>query len=83
MAKLAYGQPLGDRPLLLFGVMMILLGAQSFLAGLLGEMVVRPEMEGTARLEIRDARTPEPLADGARQRPSLAPEASPARREPA
>ena len=52
--KLALGNPIGDRPLLLFGVMLILLGAQSFLAGLLGEMIVRPEMEGTARLEIQN-----------------------------
>lgn len=56
--KLAYGQSLGDRPLLLFGVMLILLGAQSFLAGLLGEMVVRPEMEGTSRFEIRTEQAP-------------------------
>ncbi len=62
VAKLAFGEPLGDRPLLLFGVMMILLGAQSFLAGLLGEMVVRPEMEGTTRLEIRAE--VQPLAEG-------------------
>ncbi|MEL6614966.1 MAG: hypothetical protein AAFQ43_04480, partial [Bacteroidota bacterium] len=53
VAKLVYGQPLGDRPLLLFGVMLAILGTQSFLAGLLGEMIVRPEMEGTARLEVR------------------------------
>ncbi|MEM6327964.1 MAG: glycosyltransferase family 2 protein [Bacteroidota bacterium] len=51
-AKLVLGEPIGDRPLLLFGVMLAILGTQSFLAGLLGEMIVRPEMEGTTRLEI-------------------------------
>ncbi|MEM1055283.1 MAG: glycosyltransferase family 2 protein [Bacteroidota bacterium] len=58
VAKLVYGQPLGDRPLLLFGVMLAILGTQSFLAGLLGEMIVRPEMEGTTRLEIREEVVP-------------------------
>ena len=53
-AKLVLGQPLGDRPLLLLGVMLILLGAQSFLAGLLGEMIVRPEMEDTRRYEVQE-----------------------------
>ncbi|WP_412069288.1 glycosyltransferase family 2 protein [Rubrivirga sp. IMCC43871] len=51
--KLVFGQAIGDRPLLLFGVMLILLGAQSFLAGLLGEMIVRPEMERPDRTDIR------------------------------
>lgn len=53
-AKLIGGEAIGDRPLLLFGVMLILLGAQSFLAGLLGEMVVRPEMEDVARIDVRE-----------------------------
>lgn len=51
--KLAFGEAIGDRPLLLFGVMLILLGAQSFLAGLLGEMIVRPEMERVERFDVR------------------------------
>lgn len=58
-AKLALGQPLGDRPLLLLGVMLILLGAQSFLAGLLGEMIVRPEMEDLRRYDVQET-TEEP-----------------------
>ncbi|OZC04143.1 glycosyltransferase family 2 protein [Rubricoccus marinus] len=74
IAKLAFGDPIGDRPLLLFGVMLILLGAQSFLAGLLGEMIVRPEMEGTARLEISDDLRP--LAPEAIQPDADTPEAS-------
>ncbi|MEM1117184.1 MAG: glycosyltransferase family 2 protein [Bacteroidota bacterium] len=57
IAKLVYGQPIGDRPLLLFGVMLLILGAQAFLTGLLGEMIVRPEMEDVRRYDIRDERT--------------------------
>ena len=61
VVKLFYGEPIGGRPLLIFGVMLILLGAQSFLAGLLGEMIVRPEMERPERYEIRDElAAPEP-----------------------
>ncbi len=56
--KLVFGQPIGDRPLLLFGAVLLLLGAQSFLAGLLGEMIVRPEMEDVTRFEVRDETVP-------------------------
>ena len=56
--KLALGHPIGDRPMLLFGVMLAILGTQSFLAGFLGEMIVRPEMEGTSRLEVREEAAP-------------------------
>ena len=51
--KLVFGEAIGDRPLLLFGVLLILLGAQSFLAGLLGEMIVRPEVEDASRYDVR------------------------------
>ena len=57
--KLAFGEPIGDRPLILFGAVLLLLGAQSFLAGLLGEMIVRPEMEDAARFDVA-AETSEP-----------------------
>ena len=60
--KLVFGEPIGDRPLLLFGVLLILLGAQSFLAGLLGEMIVRPEMEDARRYDVREELAPEPGA---------------------
>ena len=40
-----YGNPLGDRPLLLLGALLILLGAMMFLTGLLGEMIVAPRMQ--------------------------------------
>ena len=52
--RLVLDQGIGDRPLLLFGVMLILLGAQSFLAGLLGEMIVRPEMEDVERFDVAE-----------------------------
>lgn len=62
-AKLFGGAAIGGRPLLLFGVMLVLLGAQSFLAGLLGEMIVRPENEDARRFEIRaETPAPEPVA---------------------
>ncbi len=52
------GDPIGGRPLLIFGVMLVLLGAQSFLAGLLGEMIVRPEMERASRYDVRETLDP-------------------------
>ena len=58
VVKLFFGQPIGERPLLVFGVMLVLLGAQSFLAGLLGEMIVRPEMENVSRYDVRDTLEP-------------------------
>ena len=54
VVKLVYGEAIGGRPLLIFGVLLILLGTQSFLAGLLGEMIVRPEMEDHGRYDVRD-----------------------------
>lgn len=64
--KLVYGQGIGDRPLLLFGVMLILLGAQSFLAGFLGEMIVRPEMEDARHIEVAETLAPEVSGVGER-----------------
>jgi glycosyltransferase involved in cell wall biosynthesis len=52
--KLVYGNPIGDRPLLLFGVLLILVGVQMFTTGLLGQMMVRPAMEDTSGLAIID-----------------------------
>jgi len=43
--KLVFGNPLGDRPLLLLGLLLILFGAQMFTTGLLGEMIIQPRME--------------------------------------
>ena len=54
------GESIGDRPLLLFGVMLVLLGVQLFLTGFLGEMIIRPDMERAARYHVRETLTPEP-----------------------
>ncbi|MDZ7681684.1 MAG: hypothetical protein U5J63_08245 [Fodinibius sp.] len=37
--KIFFDQPLGDRPLLLLGVMLMVLGAQVFSIGFLGELI--------------------------------------------
>ena len=66
VVKLVYGVGIGGRPMLFLGVMLILLGAQSFLAGLLGEMIVRPEMEDVSRYDVRD--TLEPVATSSPER---------------
>jgi glycosyltransferase involved in cell wall biosynthesis len=55
--KVLYGMPLGDRPLLLFGVMLILLGAQMFSTGLLGEMMIRREMQDRPTYRVREDTT--------------------------
>lgn len=45
--KLYFGQPIGDRPLLLLGVLLILVGVQMFTVGLVGEMITVPRMQRT------------------------------------
>ena len=52
--KIVFGHPLGDRPLLLLGLLLILFGAQMFSTGLLGEMIVRPRMETTEAYRIAE-----------------------------
>ena len=39
--RLFYGESLSDRPILLLGVLLIMLGVQLVLMGLLGELIVR------------------------------------------
>ncbi len=56
--KLVFGQPIGDRPLLLFGALLILFGGQMFTTGLLGEMLIRREMERTAAYQISETLAP-------------------------
>ncbi|MFC2085866.1 glycosyltransferase family 2 protein [Bacteroidota bacterium] len=46
------GQPIGRRPLLFLGMLLIILGVQLFSTGLLGEMIIRPSMESTARYAV-------------------------------
>ena len=43
------GQPLADRPLLLLGVLLVTLGAQSFAIGLIGEIIVHLSASGRRR----------------------------------
>ncbi|MBA2662903.1 MAG: glycosyltransferase family 2 protein [Bradymonadaceae bacterium] len=43
--KLAYGVTLGDRPLLLMGILLVLVGIQLVSTGLLGEMLTRTQNE--------------------------------------
>lgn len=53
--KLVFGNALGDRPLLLLGLLLILFGAQMFTTGLLGEMVIQPRMEDTSSYVVGEA----------------------------
>ncbi len=52
------GTPIGNRPLFFLGIMLVLLGAQLFLTGFLGEMIVRPQMERTDDVHLREALGP-------------------------
>lgn len=60
--KLVFGNPIGDRPLLLFGLLLVLFGAQMFTTGLLGEMIVQPRMEDTSSFEVVEAVAPDAAA---------------------
>lgn len=57
--KLVFGHPIGERPLLLLGLLLILFGAQMFTTGLLGEMVIQPRMEDTDSYVVGEAVLPE------------------------
>ena len=48
------GQPIGRRPLLFLGMLLIILGVQLFSTGLLGEMLIRPRMEDSERYFVSD-----------------------------
>ncbi len=52
--KLVYGNPIGDRPLLLFGAILLLLGAQMFLTGLIGEIIIRERMENPSTYAVAE-----------------------------
>ena len=56
--KLVFGHPIGDRPLLLFGVLLILVGVQMFTTGLLGQMMMQPRLENTERIALTAALPP-------------------------
>lgn len=60
--KLVFGRPIGDRPLLLLGILMIIVGVQMFTTGLLGEMMIKREMEETESVQVARMLTPSPAA---------------------
>lgn len=61
--KLVFGHPIGDRPLLLLGLLFILFGAQMFTTGLLGEMVIQPRMEDTSSYVVGEVALPESVEE--------------------
>jgi len=65
--KLVLGHPIGGRPLLMLGILMLLLGVQLVATGVLGEMLTRiyHEPQGRAQYMTRDA--PRPAARSASQ----------------
>lgn len=56
--KLFFGHPIGDRPLLLLGVALILVGVQMFTTGLIGQMIVEPRMQRTDTFQLMDSLEP-------------------------
>ncbi len=52
--KIFYGKPIGRRPLLFLGILLILLGVILFVTGLLGEMIARTRLEDNRRLDLKD-----------------------------
>jgi glycosyltransferase involved in cell wall biosynthesis len=52
VAQWVLGRPLGDRPLFVFGVLMIVLGAQLFSIGLLGELIIFTHARETKEYHI-------------------------------
>ena len=57
--KMIHGNPIGDRPLLLLGVMLILVGIQMFSVGLIGQMIVLPRMERLDAIQIAGELAPD------------------------
>ncbi len=68
----ALGTPIQNRPLFHLGIMLVVVGVQLFLAGFLGEMIVRPQMERIDDVHLREA-----LEPGASPSPRAAREAEP------
>lgn len=56
--KIFFGQPLSDRPMLLLGALLILIGAQLFSTGLLGDMFIRRRMEEEPNYHIAEEKEP-------------------------
>ena len=52
--KLVFGNPVGDRPLLLLGVLLIIVGVQTFCTGFLADMMIRRRMEETSPYQVTE-----------------------------
>ena len=50
--KIYYGNPVGDRPLLLLGLLLIVVGVQTLCTGFLADLVIRRRMEEATPYEI-------------------------------
>ncbi len=50
--KLVIGHPIGDRPLLLLAITLVIVGVQLFTTGLIGEMFAKPRLERTAEYDV-------------------------------
>jgi glycosyltransferase involved in cell wall biosynthesis len=68
--RLLAGQPIGDRPLLLLAVLLVLVGVNLIIMGLLGELVVRTyhEAQGKPIYMIREMIGPRVRGEKGRQR---------------
>ena len=69
--KLFFGHPIGDRPLLLLGIALILVGVQMFTTGLIGQMIVEPRMQRTDTFQITASLLPGEKAGSTAQDRSL------------
>lgn len=56
--KIVFGNYIGNRPLLLLGLLLMLLGAQLFSTGLLGEMMIRDRMERERAYQVSETVEP-------------------------
>ncbi len=65
------GHPIGTRPLLLFGVLLMLLGVQLVSTGLLGEMISSTQIGVRAHYEIRDERPVGTAAPASQDDPTI------------
>ncbi len=76
--KLAYGIPLGDRPLLFLGILLVLVGIQLVSTGLVGEMIARSQHARKANYKV----TTKDQSRSARALATLRSEHSPSVEEP-
>jgi glycosyltransferase involved in cell wall biosynthesis len=67
--KLALGQEIGGRPLLLLGVLLVLIGVQLVATGLIGELLTRVYHEPQGRAQYLLRRAPRPPAGNESEEP--------------